>query len=223
MASYPHPNSSASSELFCVGKSSLGRGLYARQVIEPGWMILEFVGPHVDFNGAMEKGETQCNVLQVDENLYIDIVEPGVLVNHSCQPNAGIVDSRRLVALQRIEPGSQITFDYSCTMGDSQWTMDCRCGTALCRGVVRDFEELPAHRQQHYVSLGIVQSYLMRRNGSKLVHASSHRSTHRPIDSSQRTQPSARRPGQLRRAADTWSRQTGRFENGKRDRQNVAS
>jgi hypothetical protein len=83
-------------------------------------------------------------------------------VNHSCDPNSGLkirgttVD---LVAIRNIEPGEEITWDYSTTMDEDDWEMDCRCGAASCRKRIRDFKQLPVPVRERYIRLGIVPQY----------------------------------------------------------------
>ena len=73
------------------------------------------------------------------------------VVNHSCSPNAGLRSNRILVALRNIGCGEEICYDYSTTMSEGRWTMQCRCGHLNCRSTVGDFHDLPTPRQQHYL------------------------------------------------------------------------
>ena len=88
--------------------------------------------------------------------------EPDRYLNHSCDPNAGIVDNRRLVAIRAIAAGEEIRFDYSTTMAEDFWTLECRCGSPLCRGTVTDFRLLPSEVKQRYLELGVVQGFIAR-------------------------------------------------------------
>lgn len=84
------------------------------------------------------------------------------LVNHSCDPNAGVIITGKSVALNAIRDiaeGEEITWDYSTTMFEDDWTMACHCGSPLCRGVIREFRLLPKEIRKRYISLGIVPSY----------------------------------------------------------------
>ncbi len=101
--------------------------------------------------------------IQVGPNQYIDTQAPGVLVNHSCAPNAGIRNDRDLVALRDISPGEEIRYDYSTTMDEKSFTMRCRCGAPSCRRVVTDFSELPTDVQEYYLRRGLVMSFIITR------------------------------------------------------------
>ena len=57
-------------------------------------------------------------------------------VNHSCEPNSGIVfKSERifLVAIKDIEPDEEITWDYCTTIFQTGWSMLCDCREPACR------------------------------------------------------------------------------------------
>jgi hypothetical protein len=84
---------------------------------------------------------------------------PGVLVTHSCAPNAGIRDNVRLIAITDIRAGAEIFYDYSTTMNEDHRPLECLCGSALCRGKVVDFKDLPVRTRRSYLRLGIVQAY----------------------------------------------------------------
>lgn len=150
---------------FYVGESRHGLGLFARRPIARGETILVFSGPLIRFADTAAKGEREADPLQIGDDLYLDLEEPARLVNHSCQPNAGVVDDLFLVALTDIGPGEEVAFDYSTTMGDGHWTMTCECGTRRCRGVVRDLDEVAGELQEQYLEQEIVQSYLLPRLG----------------------------------------------------------
>jgi hypothetical protein len=140
-----------------------GLGLFAASSFAAHDVILIFEGPEINFRQMLSKGELEANALQVQADLYLDLLPPGVYANHSCRPNAGILNDRTLIALESIKAGEEITYDYSTTMWENHWTMACRCGASNCRRVVKDFPLLPRLVQQRYLRLGIVQSFISRR------------------------------------------------------------
>ncbi len=144
-----------------VGPCAFGRGLFAAQAFQPGQAILMFAGPLLDHAQVLALGDDQAYALQIGPDRYLDTMEPGRYTNHSCDPNAGIVDDRVLTALRPIEPGDEIRFDYSTTMSEDHWTMECRCGEPFCRRVILDFHHLPVIAQNRYLQLGIVQSFIV--------------------------------------------------------------
>ncbi len=152
-----------SNDVIRIGKCDLGHGIFANKDIAEGETILIFEGPHIDFLETKTKGSWECMPLQIDDNLYIDTLPPGVFVNHSCAPNAGIKQDKKLVALSPIFKGEEIRFDYSTTMLEKSFTMECRCGQSKCRGIVDDFDTLPPKTQSAYLDAGIVMSFIAKR------------------------------------------------------------
>jgi len=145
-----------------VAQCDVGKGVFAAQRFRAGERILRFVGPKVDHNDPINYSAEGANLLQVGHDAYILPRPKGLFVNHSCRPNAGLHGTRTLVALQDIEPGEEIRFDYSTTMDEDYWTMECMCRHPECRGVVRDFRYLPEPLREHYVALRIVPAFVRR-------------------------------------------------------------
>lgn len=58
-------------------------------------------------------------------------------LNHSCDPNAWMLDAVTLAARRPIAAGEEITADYALWLFEQDWRLDpCRCGSPLCRGRV---------------------------------------------------------------------------------------
>lgn len=151
-----------------LANCDLGRGLFAAADVRAGETILTFRGPRISLAEALAKGDASGNPLQVADYEYIDLEPPGVFGNHSCDPNAGIVGDRVLIALRDIRFGEEVRFDYSACMWEEIWQLPCRCGSTNCRGIVDDFPRLPADVRDRYLGRGIVQSFIVerwRRNG----------------------------------------------------------
>jgi hypothetical protein len=84
--------------------------------------------------------------------------------NHSCDPNCGIglntSGAHDLLARIPIMTGQEITFDYAMrNYTIEHFPARCRCGTALCRGRITGWKELPADRRDAYQ--GFVAPYLL--------------------------------------------------------------
>lgn len=145
-----------------VCEGALGKGIHARREFRPGDRILEFTGPILNRSEVMALGEAQAYTIQIGSNRYVDTEPLGRYTNHSCAPNSGIAGDQLLVALRPIKPGDEIRFDYSTTMSEDYWTMECRCGEPECRGVIRDFHLIPPALQAHYLQNHIVQAFIVR-------------------------------------------------------------
>ncbi len=146
---------------YSIGPCPLGEGIFARQRIRQAGMILGFTGPIVSGSAAFTKGENSFNLLQIGPSEYLDLEQPGVFLNHSCEPNAGVVDDTVVIALRDIAPGEEITFDYSTTMSEQFETMQCLCGRPNCRQVIGDFHDLPHTLKDRYLAARLVQKFIV--------------------------------------------------------------
>ena len=103
--------------------------------------------------------------IQVSKDSYIDNNgELGDFINHSCGPTGGFQtrNGRAIImAIRDIEKGEEITFDYSTSMAEDRYEMDCNCGSENCRKRIRDFKYLPKDIQEKYIKLGAVQRFVI--------------------------------------------------------------
>lgn len=164
-------NQRYSTRRYRIDRCRFGLGVFAARNIAPGEVILAIEGPHINFAETRRRGPRECMAIQIGPDLYIDTQPPGVWVNHSCDPNCGIKADRQLTALRAIRDEEEICFDYSTTMEEASFTMECLCGAPSCRGVVRDFSTLPPALRRKYLSQGIVMSFILRAAGVQLGFA----------------------------------------------------
>lgn len=148
-------------DIYLSRSAIAGTGVFAARRFRPGELVLSFAegGPEVVPYRATVASIVEGFYLQVGVDKYILPRPPSRYVNHGCDPNAGLRGLTRLVALAVIGAGEEITFDYSTSMAEDGWEMDCECGAAACRGRVRDFRHLPAERQSFYVRRGLVGDF----------------------------------------------------------------
>jgi D-alanine-D-alanine ligase len=57
-------------------------------------------------------------------------------MNHSCDPNMEYV-GLNLYARRAIARGEELTLDYGTFCGEDMEPFPCRCGSAVCRGLIR--------------------------------------------------------------------------------------
>jgi hypothetical protein len=117
-----------------------GWGSFAVEPIAAGETVAAFGGWIVDRAtlSAMSH-DRQSRSIQVDEHLYLvsdETPEPGDMLNHSCEPNAGLRGSTLLVALREIAVGEEITFDSAMCDASDYDEFACLCGMPTCRQVV---------------------------------------------------------------------------------------
>ena len=143
------------------GPCELGRGVFAARNFKLGENIFRFVGQSISAKKVHLLGEAEGNALQIRPASYLYPDPPGVFTNHSCDPNSGVRNTVEVYALRNIRRDEEIRFDYSTTMSERRWTMLCRCGTPVCRKVIRDFHDLPDEIQRYYLRLRVVQPFIV--------------------------------------------------------------
>lgn len=147
-------------EKFYIAECDFGKGLFAKKPIKEGEVIFEFTGELVNFKQTINRQDNFGDPLQIDKDLYINLEEPVRFINHSCNPNTGIKNDVILIALKDIWKGEELYFDYSTTMDEAHWIMQCRCGHTNCRKIIKDFKYLPYQIKQRYLSQNIVQKFI---------------------------------------------------------------
>lgn len=131
---------------------SKGWGVRAQEVIRKGTYILEYVGEVVTDREFKERMHTVYTndihhyCLHLDKGLVIDGHRMGSdcrFVNHSCEPNCEMqkwsvngLPRMALFAMDDIEPGQELTYDYNFSLFNPAEGQVCRCGSKECRGVI---------------------------------------------------------------------------------------
>ena len=149
-----------------IKETKLGVGVFADKNFEIGEEIFEFIGPIIESNAdIIPNSYVDKHCIQVSEHCYIGPAGgPDDFLNHSCEPNAGIkIRSNKLVliAVKYINKGEEITFDYSTSMAEDRFEMDCGCESQSCRGRIKDFKHLPKETQDKYMKLEIVPQFVL--------------------------------------------------------------
>lgn len=127
-----------------------GFGVFAARNFAKDEVIAEFKGPIVKIEN-MEgiPKEVWDHLLNVAIDEYMIVRDPVARINHSCEPNAGIVRNVFLVAMRDIAEGEEITFDYSTTTVDN-WSMECECGSPSCRKIIGNYNGLSDELKKKY-------------------------------------------------------------------------
>lgn len=148
-------------DIYYVKKSRHGRGVFASRNIKKEEKIFVMDGETIsrkNFDKVTSLGRNiLVDPLQIGDNKFINMTEPYVLVNHSCNPNAGIEKNRILIAVKYIKKNEEITYDYSTVWFEG---FRCRCGNTNCRGYISDFLSLPKKDRKKYLKLGVVSNFI---------------------------------------------------------------
>ncbi len=158
-----------SNNLFKVGDNHLGKAVFAAVAFAEGDVLLEFTGRRfrADQVPSLMRGRGDRFVQVTPDHYMGPSGRIDDLVNHSCEPNAGLRFTEEgvfLVAVRAIAPGEEIAWDYSTTLRESNWHMICQCKTPGCRRVIGNFDSLDPDRQEWFRARNLVAPYLRRRD-----------------------------------------------------------
>jgi hypothetical protein len=149
-----------------LGQSEVGKAVFANENFKKGDIIVQWKGPIIT---KEERPEIHCpeddRYTQIGPNKYMWASgEIDDFINHSCDPNSGLLFQDKgifLIAIKNIYKEDEITWDYSTTMDENDWEMDCLCKSKRCRKRIKDFKHLPPIIQHEYIKLGIVPKYIL--------------------------------------------------------------
>lgn len=151
-----------------LGKSRNGKAVFAKKPFAKGEEIIRFNGRRFTYKELPSPyNKVKDRYVQIGKNLYLGPSGSfDDFINHSCNPNSGLVINSKKAILYAIKPiknFEEITWDYSTTMDEDDWEIDCNCGSKNCRERIRDFKWLPKKVQERYAKLGSVPSYLLKK------------------------------------------------------------
>ena len=116
-----------------------GNGIYAVEPIKKGELTAVFGGVVYEWDAFIHLPELERSLcIQVEDRHFL-VPRPigeGDYVNHSCNPNAGLAGQIGLVAMQDINIGEEVCFDYAMSDTMPYDEFECGCGSANCRGKV---------------------------------------------------------------------------------------
>lgn len=130
----------------CVGVLRVNREfqLLATENVEAGELLFVIEGEITNIPSRYS--------VQVGVNTHIDLPDNFDLqqildryywrfMNHHCEPNT-MIRGRDVIAIRRIHPGEEITFDYNTTEYEMSEPFACRCRSSRCRGNIQGFKYL---------------------------------------------------------------------------------
>lgn len=131
-----------------------GKGVFALEPIGRDTRVFRFSRRRMKVESIVKKYGSRFldRCLEIDD--YGHEALPSVhsfawYLNHSCNPNCG-VDGIYIVAMRDIRRGEELTIDYSTTLCDNSWTMECSCGARNCRKHIGSFFDLPKKTRERY-------------------------------------------------------------------------
>lgn len=143
--------------------AAFGQGVFSLEPIAPGTEVLRFGG---ELFSRLQDLDDLHHFIQLGPSLFLGPSgELDDYVNHSCLPNCGLRlrgVELTLVAIEPIEAGQELTFDYATCLGsEDPSVMECGCGAPGCRGRIAA-HSLSGDLLTRYRSLGVLPSFVDR-------------------------------------------------------------
>jgi SET domain-containing protein len=144
-------------------------GVFADSYIPHGTHVFTLTGQTTDYDTICQLvdsgGLRNDDPFHIGEGIFLVCDSLSNLFNHSCDPNLGVRHSGELFALRDILPAEELCYDYSTTVPpgwtSADWSMQCHCGTAMCRGMLGDVLTLPSARLEYYRSKGALTDHVL--------------------------------------------------------------
>ncbi len=150
----PDPNRSYLHPACEVRPVGTMRGVFTREDLPKGTLVTLWGGQLVTVAEWRELPEERRHYfVYVEEDWLLGPVEGSAgdqeFFNHSCDPNCGMSGQIGLVTRRPVSAGEELTFDYSMAelVG---YEYDCGCGTAMCRGRIREGDALTPDLRARY-------------------------------------------------------------------------
>lgn len=134
--------------MYQVRDGRLGKCVHATRDIEAGERIMRGLGHRVP--------NRTRHSLQVDFEKHLVVPGPLELINHSCDPNCGVVvlpdeDSIEIYARRPIRAGEELGTDYASFEYEILFMPGpCLCGSPICRGRITGYRDLPEETRLAY-------------------------------------------------------------------------
>ena len=148
-----------------------GLGLFALEAIKGGEIIGIKSGHIIDKNILKQTGGLKNNIgqamLQISDEFFVgplivgEIKDSMMYVNHSCDPNIGILGNVISVAMRDIEGGEELTNDYAMWLSDNNYRLECKCGGTECRRVITGNDWKVTELQERYK--GYFSTYIQKK------------------------------------------------------------
>ena len=159
-----------------------GHGVIAQTSIQIGELLVVWGGEIVSSAQLINLApEQQKRGIQVENDLYLipRYIGPGDYINHSCEPNAGLSGQICLVAMQDINSGEEICYDYATSDGSPYDEFKCSCNAPTCRGYITGNDWRNPELWRKYE--GYFSPYLQRRIDKLKRQLAKHSLNHNPF------------------------------------------
>ena len=145
-----------------------GRGLFAKEAIRKS-EVVSVRGGHILTrqmeNEIMHKPDGYWGYPIADEFVLAplntqEVEDVMMFLNHSCEPNVGILGQIVFVAMRNIAIGEELTIDYA-MFGADEEPIRCNCRSSICRGLITGSDWKIKNLQESY--RGYFSSYIQQK------------------------------------------------------------
>jgi uncharacterized protein len=133
-----------------------GVGVHTTAPIRAGELVMRWGGTLIDaaeYDPAVHRPRaTTCyDATRFLTSFWSEPETVDEALNHSCDPNCGMLDEVSVVTLRELHAGEELTTDMAMWSDDPiVYAEVCRCGTALCRGRLTGLDwQLPALQERY--------------------------------------------------------------------------
>ena len=131
-----------------------GKSLFVNVDINKGDVIAVFDGKIYEAEKCSNlpndpPSKIRDHAIQFEKHKWRDSNGVARYIAHSCDPNCGIKELFKIVAMRDIKEGEEISWDYDMSE-NSDWKMECKCGSKNCRKLIRGYRFLPEEIKKKY-------------------------------------------------------------------------
>lgn len=121
-----------------------GQGVFATAPLEKSVPIIKWGGEIFTKEDVSLGRGRQHTLVGITEDLLLGNLKeqpPGLddYMNHSCEPNVGMVDEITIITMRAIQAGEELVADYAIWLNDETYVMkrSCACKSQNCRKTIR--------------------------------------------------------------------------------------
>ena len=144
--------------------STSGHGFFAKENILKGEIVAIRSGHIVDLEEVTKLDAKLGDFsLQISNDHFLsprtkeEIKDIALYINHSCDPNVGLVGQVSYIAMRDIKAGEELCLDYAMAM-NTDYELKCNCDSDKCRGTITGYDWKLEELQKRYK--GYFSSYI---------------------------------------------------------------
>lgn len=134
-----------------------GKGLFSIRPIKKDEVIVIRSG-HIIGTETLHKYKNiiRDSELQILDDFYLAPLSHAefsavmTFVNHSCEPNLGLLGNVVFVAMKDIKRNTELTLDYAMFSTHNDYVFACKCKSENCRKEIRGNDWQKLNLQRHY-------------------------------------------------------------------------